>query len=82
MSGIAASCGSRASTEARTSETSSPAKRRRPVSISNSTTPNAQMSAALVDRLALRLLGTHVRGRAQNDAGRVIAGVVIVGDCE
>ena len=46
-SGSAAQSGSRASTDASTSETSSPGKARRPVSISYSTAPNAQMSVRL-----------------------------------
>ena len=70
----AASAGSRAPVRlaldhrASTSETSSPSNARVPVSISYSTQPNAQMSAALVDRLAARLLRAHVGGGAEDHA--------------
>ena len=50
------------------SATSSPSNARLPVSISNSTTPNAQMSARLSDSSAARLLGRHVGGGAENHA--------------
>ena len=42
--------------------------RARPVSISKSTHPNAQMSARLSTGLPARLLGAHVRRRAENHA--------------
>ncbi len=45
--GSSAQSGSRVNTVARMSDTVSPAKSWRPVSISHSTTPNAQMSARL-----------------------------------
>ena len=50
------------------SVTDSPSNGRVPVSISYSTTPKAQMSARLSTGLAARLLGRHVRGRAENHA--------------
>ena len=53
-------------TAASVMEMSSPSNARRPVSISNSTTPNAQMSARLSTGLPARLLRTHVRGRAED----------------
>ena len=49
--------GSTFSTFASVSERSSPSNARVPVSISNSTTPNAQMSARLSDGPPARLLG-------------------------
>ena len=52
------------------SDTSSPSNARRPVSISYSTQPNAQMSDALVDRLPFRLLGAHVRRSPENHAAQ------------
>ena len=56
------------STSAIVCDVVSPSKRRRPASISNSTTPNAQMSDALVDQRAAGLLGAHVGDRAHHDA--------------
>ena len=73
VGGVAAGSACRSSvsrsTEAMTSEISSPLNARWPVSISNSTTPNAQMSARLSTLLPARLLGSHVRGRAENHPG-------------
>ena len=67
-------------TAASVSETSSPAKRRVPVSISNSTHAERPDVRALVDRLAARLLRAHVGRRAEDHpAPVVIAGDVIVG---
>ena len=78
--GSARQSGSLASTLASRSDTSSPPNGRRPASISNSTHPKAQMSLAPVDRLAARLLGTHVRGGAEDHAGlRHARAIVIVG---
>ena len=48
--------------------TSSPSNSRRPVSISNSTTPKAQMSARLSTGASARLLGRHVGRGAENHA--------------
>ena len=50
----------------RVREMSSPGNARCPVSISNSTAPNAQMSARLSTALPARLLGRHVGGGAEN----------------
>ena len=75
--------GSRSSTRASVSETSSPAKGR--VAREHLVQHAAERPdvGALVDRLPARLLRAHVRGRAENQRRpRVIAGVVIVGDCE
>ena len=60
--------GSSFSTFASVIETSSPSNARRPVSISYSTTPNAQMSARRSTGLAARLLRRHVGGRAEDHA--------------
>ena len=49
-------------------DTVSPSNARRPVSISNSTQPNAQMSARL-STVSPGLLGRHVRRGAENDPG-------------
>ena len=51
-----------------------------PVSISYSTTPNAQMSARLSTGLPARLLGRHVGRGAQDHAG-LVARIVSVGEC-
>ena len=80
-SGSAVQSGSARTTAARTSVASSPGKVCFPVSISNSTTPNAQMSARRSAGRPLRLLGRHVRCRAEDHArGRHRAGEVSVGE--
>ncbi len=60
--------GSRSMTCARISETSSPANARRPVSISKSTQPKAQMSARLSTARPSCLLRAHVRRGAEDHA--------------
>ena len=52
-----------------------------PVSISYSTTPNAQMSARWSTALPLRLLGRHVGRGAEDHARLRHRGRVIVGEC-
>ena len=81
-SGSASQSGSPRSTAASVSDTSSPSNTRVPVSISNSTHPNAQMSAALVDGLTPRLLRAHVSGGAEHTRRRRSSspGDVMVGD--
>jgi len=59
--------------------TVSPSKSWRPVSISNSTAPNAQKIAALVHRLAGGLFGTHV-GRGSEMSPAWVACIDKVGD--
>ena len=79
----ASQAGSSRTTAPSTSVTSSPSKARRPVSISYSTQPNAQMSLRLSTACPCACSGRHVRGRAENASQPVIiAGVVIVGDCD
>ena len=68
VSGSAVQSGSRSRIAAIVSETVSPAKACRPVSISYSTQPNAQMSVRLSSGVAARLFRTHVGGRAEDDA--------------
>src|SRR5262249_19588478 len=58
--------GSFTNTAARMSETVLPSNKRLPVTISNNTTPNAQISAH-VHLLTAGLFGAHVRRCSQND---------------
>ena len=66
--GRAAHSGSRSRTRTSVSVTVSPSNARRPVSISNNTQPNTQMSVTFVDCLTARLLGAHVGRRSENAA--------------
>ena len=65
LAGTRSSFGSSLSTAANVSETVSPSNSRRPVSISYSTTPKAQMSARLSDDSSLGLLRSHIGRRAE-----------------
>ena len=69
-----AQSGSRSRIAATVSENVSRAKGARPVSISKTTQPNAQMSVRLSTGCPRRLLRAHVGGRAQNHARLVVAG--------
>ncbi len=71
--GSAAQSGSPRTTAASVSVTLSPANVALPVNISNSTQPNAQMSARLSIGRAARLLRRHVCRRAENDAHRRVS---------
>ena len=61
------------------SEADSPGNGRCPVNISNSTTPNDQMSARLSTGFPAACSGRHVRRRAQDHA-RLVAPCVSVGE--
>ena len=79
--GSACQSGSLLTTATIVSVTSSPLNADTPVSISKSTQPNAQISARVSTALPLRLLGAHVRRRAENHpAHSSCAGDVMVGD--
>ena len=80
--GSAPPSGSVVSTDASVSEVVSPVKSRRPVSISNSTTPNAQMSARRSTGLPRACSGLIYAAVPRMMPASVIAGAVIVGDCE
>ncbi len=73
---------SRVSTAASVSETSSASNRRRPVSISYTTTPKAQMSARLSTARPLACSGAMYAAVPRIMPISVIAGVVMVGDIE
>ena len=73
--------GSRSRMAAIVSETVSPANAIRPVSISYSTQPNAQMSVRLSTGLPACLLRTHVRRGAERRRPSRVPPTVTVGDC-
>ena len=78
--GKAFQSGSRASTEASTSDTSSPSNARLPVSISNRTHPNAQMSLRLSAARPFACSGLMYAAVPRMIPTCVIAGLVIVGE--
>ena len=80
--GNAVQSGSLLMTATSTSVTSSPWKARRPVSISFSTHPNAQMSARLSMAFPRACSGDMYAAVPRMRPSWVIAGVVMVGDCE
>jgi hypothetical protein len=79
--GSASQAGSLLMTFASVSATSSPPNARRPVSISNSTAPKAQMSARLSTVLPRAGSGAMYAAVPRIIPACVIAGVVMVGDC-
>ena len=80
VAGSASRSGVFVSTAASVSEIVSPSNSRRPVSISKSTTPNAQMSARLSTGLAARLLRRHVGRRPEDHPRLGAARAVSVGE--
>ena len=82
VGGSASQSGSRFSTVASVSDMSSPSNARLPVSISNSTQPNAQMSARLSTVFPRACSGDMYAAVPRIMPACVIAGVVIVGDID